>query len=353
MKVTGGRQSRFLEQPPHDLVGALLFGPDRGLVKERAAALIKTLAPDVDPAFGATVLTADDLASDPARLMDELSAMSLLGGTRLVRLRLDHERNGAAIAKIIKQVDTDPTLAEAKLVIEAGDLSPRSATRKACEAARHFAALGCYPAGLRDRRRMVEDTLKSVGEHGIGVSADALDLWVPLIEGDHALARGEIEKMALFKGYGREPGATVSVDDVRELAAGAQGASIDPIIQDAMAGRVDGVDSRFRRAVESKISPVAIHFALQRHLLRLNEAAARMESGDSALSAVRSLRPPVFRMMEDAFVAQLSRWSPPALRSALSQCQAVERQLKSTGAPANALTEQLLFGLANFAARRR
>ena len=350
MKVTGARQARFLQQPPHDLLGALLFGPDRGLVKERAAALIQVLAPDVDPAFGATVLTADDLSADPARLMDELSAMSLLGGTRLVRLRLDHERSGAAIAKILKQIDAAPETVEAKLVIEAGDLTPRSSVRKAAEAARHIAAVSCYPAGLRDRRRMVEDTLKDLG---IGVTPDALDLWVPLLEGDHALARGEVEKMALFKGYGREPGARVTVEDVRALAAGAQGASIDPIIQDAMTGRVDSLDARYRRAVESKISPVAIHFSLQRHVLRLCEAAARMEGGDSALSAARSLRPPVFRMMEDAFVAQLGRWSPPALRSALSQCQAVERQLKSTGAPANALTEQLLFGLANFAARRR
>jgi DNA polymerase-3 subunit delta len=320
------------------------------LVKDRAAALIKTLAPDVDPAFGVTILTADDLAADPARLMDELSAMSLLGGTRLVRLRLDHERSGAAIAKILKAVDTDPSKVESKLVIEAGDLTPRSTVRKASESAKHIAAIGCYPAGLRDRRRMVEDTLKDLG---IGVSPDALDLWVPLLEGDHALARGEVEKMALYKGYGRQPGAQVTLDDVRALAAGAQGASIDPIIQDAMSGRMDSLDARFRRAVESKISPVAIHFSLQRHVLRLCEAAAKMESGDSALSATRSLRPPVFRMAEDSFVATLNRWTPRALRSALSQCQTVERQLKSTGAPAEALTEQLLFGLAKFAQRRR
>ena len=350
MKVTGARQERFLQSPPHDLLGALLFGPDRGLVKDRAARLIQTLAPDVDPAFGVTVLTADDLVQDPARLRDELSAMSLLGGTRLVRLRLDHERSGASIAKIIKSIDVEPETVEAKLVVEAGDLTPRSAVRKAAEAAKRVAAIGCYPAGLRDRRRMVEDTLRDIG---INASPDALDLWVPLLEGDHALAASEVEKMALFKGYGREPGATVTVEDVRALAAGAQGASINPIIQDAMSGRVDSLDARFRRAVESKISPVGIHFALQRHILRLCEAAARMEGGDSAEAAMRALRPPVFRMAEDAFRAQLSRWSPRALRSALSQCQAVERQLKSTGAPAEALTERLLFGLARFAGRSR
>ncbi|WP_371398680.1 DNA polymerase III subunit delta [Algimonas porphyrae] len=339
-----------MTEPPHDLVGALLFGPDRGLVKARAAALIQTLAPDVDPAFGATVLTSDDLITDPARLMDEMSAMSLLGGTRLVRLRLDHERSGAAIGKIIKQIDADPSRVEAKLVIEAGDLSTRSAIRKAAEAAKHLAALGCYPLGTRARRDQVRDQLQEIG---IAVMPNALDLWVPLLEGDHALAAAEVEKMALYKGYGRVPDATVTPDDVRTLAAGAQGSAIDPIIQDAFSGRIDSLDARFRRAVEAKTSPIAIHFALQRHLLRLCEAASRMETGDSALAATRALRPPIFRMQEDAFVATLNRWNSRALRSALSQCQTVERQLKSTGAPAEALTERLLFGLANFAARRR
>lgn len=350
MKITGARQDRFLSQPPHNIIGALLFGPDRGLVKSRGESFAAALAPDVDPAFGATVLTADDLTSDPARLMDEMSAMSLLGGTRLVRLRLDHERSGAALSKILKQIDTEPDRVEAKLIIEAGDLTPRSAVRKACEAAKNIGAIGCYPAGARQRANQIRQTLKDIG---IGITDDALNYWVPLLEGDHALANSEIEKMALYKGYGHNAEAQVTIDDVRAVAAGAQASAIDPIIQDAMTGRVDSLDNRFRRAVEAKISPIAIHFALQRHILRLCEAAAQMERGDSAVSAARSLRPPVFRMAEDGFVAQLNRWSPKALRSALSQCQNVERQLKSTGAPVEALTERLLFGLAQFARRRQ
>ena len=84
---------------------------------------------------------------------------------------------------------------EAKLVIEAGDLSTRSAIRKAAEAAKHIGALGCYPLGLRDRRQQISETLRNLG---IGISSDALDLWVPLLEGDHALAEGEVEKSVVL-----------------------------------------------------------------------------------------------------------------------------------------------------------
>ena len=122
MKLTGGRVNAFLNQPPSDMIGVLLFGPDRGLAKERAEKLIKVFGGNPEDAFGFSVLTADDLSSDPARLADEMSALSMFGDQRIVRLRLDHEKSGAAISKIIKDLDSYPEKAAAKLIVEAGDL---------------------------------------------------------------------------------------------------------------------------------------------------------------------------------------------------------------------------------------
>jgi len=69
------------------------------------------MVPDADPTFGATLITADDLSADPAKLSDEMSAMSLLGGGRLVRLRLDHERQAPPFAKPSKRQNILPPLA--------------------------------------------------------------------------------------------------------------------------------------------------------------------------------------------------------------------------------------------------
>lgn len=348
MKITGARQKRFLDSPPNDLIGALLFGPDRGLAKTRAQILANTLVPDVDDTFGATILTADDLSADPAKLSDEMSALSLLGGGRLVRIRLDHERSGQAIAKIVKALDANPQRAEAKLIIEAGDLTPRSHIRKAFEAAGHFAAIGCYTANARD----LKDQIKSgLSEHNIGIDADALEYWLPLLEGDFALCRGEIEKMALYKGYGSIQGAKITIADIRAIAAGGQAASIDTIITEAMSGHTDKCDASFRRAVEGKVNPVSILFALQRHMLRLMEAAIKMESGESASSAIKSMRPPVFKMQEGAFMHQLNLWPARVIRKSLAQCQIAERQVKTTAMPAEAIISRLLLALSSYAAK--
>ena len=349
MKLTGARAIRFLEKPSADIIGILLFGPDRGLVKARSQALTQIFMPNADDAFGMTVLTADDLSGDPARLADEMSALSLLGDDRLVRLRLDHERNGAAISKLIKEFDADPNKAEAKLIIEAGDMTPRSAIRKACEAAGHFASIGCYAASAKD---IAEQVKTSLSELGITINPDALDMWIPLLEGDHALAAGEIEKMALYKGYGHMPEAVITIADIRSIAAGGQSASLDTIVMQMMSGQVDEADASYRRAISGKTNPVAVLIALQRHLLRLIEAAMIMDSGENIGQALRGLRPPVFAMQEAFFKRHLSLWSLPMLRRALVQSQKAEREIKTASAATEAIMGRLLLALSSYAAKR-
>lgn len=349
MKITGARANRFLTAPPDDIIGVLLFGPDRGLVRERGADLAQLFITDPSDAFAVTQITADDLSGDTARLMDEMSALSLLGDARMVRLRLDHERAGAAIAKIIKDLDARPERAEAKLIIEAGDMTPRSAIRKACEAAGHFAAVGCYAATPADIGNMVRAELSALG---IKIDADALSLWVPLLEGDRALQRGEIEKMALYKGYGQTPDAVVTVDDINAVAAGGQTASIDDIIYAALGGQPLEADAVFRRAVAGKINTAVILMSLQRHLARLIETKQKVERGESVDGAMRSLRPPVFGMRQRQFARHVNLWPTRTLERALSQALDTEKQLKRAGSPADPLVGRLLMALGAYAAKR-
>ncbi len=350
MKITGGRVNSFLNSPPDDMIGVLFFGPDRGLVKERAEALIKKLSDNPDDAFSSTVLTADDLTSDPARLADEMSALSMFGDQRLVRLRLDHERSGAAISKIIKELDLTPDRAAARLVVEAGDMTPRSAIRKAFEAAGQFAAIGCYQDKAADLANLVR---RSLTESAIEIDRDALEFWVPLLEGDRILARNEIEKMILYKGFGETAGARVSAQDVKTIAAGAQAASIDDIIMSAMNGQTAKCDDAFKRAIAGKVNIAVILLSLQRHVSRLLEAHSYMQTGDRPENAIKALRPPVFFSQQQNFKNHLRIWPMKALHNALSETLKAEQQLKSAGAPGEAIVGRILLTLSGFAERRR
>ncbi len=350
MKLAGARAKTWLKAPPADCPGLLLFGPDAGLCAERAGAVAKKFSPNPDDPFSTTVLSADDLSGDPARLADEMVAQSLLGDARLIRLRLSHERGAASIAKTIKALDARPETCAAKLIVEAGDMAPRSVIRKAFEGAKHFAAIACYADSQADIAGMVRSSLRDLN---IAIDADALDAFAPLLEGDRRMARSEIEKLALYKGYGKDQGARVSLADIKALAAGAGAAGLDDIVFGAMAGQAKTMDAALQRALAGKTNPHSVLAALQRHIVRLHQASASMVGGINADEAMRGLRPPVFMMRKTAFGAALRIWPETALARAITQSLETEKNMKTTGAPAEALLGRLLIALSSYAARRR
>ena len=352
MKLSGGRVESFLKDPPRDTLGALVYGADRGLVRERVKALSAKFVTDPTDAFAVTRLTTDDLSEDPSRLHDAMAAMSLLGDASLVVFRLDHERGGKAVSDLIRRFDSEPHLAASKLIIEAGEMKTSSAIRKAVEGSARFAALPCYPDGARDVAAIITATLE---ENGLSIRPDALAAWMERLGAGRALIRSEVEKMVLYVGPGSKDGKggkAVTVEDVHANTAGAQSSTYDDIIESVMGGRVREADGAIRRAIAGRTNPVAILLAIQRHLLRLLEASSKAAAGMGQEQALKSLRPPVWPSQMGTYTSQLRRWSPGALQNALGQALDVETQSKTAGAPVESLVSRYALALASFAAGR-
>ncbi len=349
MKLTGVRADSFLKSPSPDTIGVLLYGPDRGLVKERADGLRRLLSDNPDDPFAITTLSADDLSGDSARLNDEMVAQSLLGDMRVIRLLLDHERGGAAIGKTITALDAKPELCAAKLIIEAGDLSPRSSVRKAFEGASRFATIACYADTVRTLSALVKDSLSA---SGLRIERDALEAYLPLLEGDRGLARAELEKLIVYKGAGQN-GEAVTLDDVKAIASGAGASTIDDIVFDIFSGQTRQADDGLKRAFAAKITAPAVLFAMQRHLNRLHQAVSLLNSGQHSKDAMKALRPPVFYMRQNEFAAQMAAWPLIALDRAIAQSLATEKAMKTAGSPAESLLGRLALALSGYAAKRR
>ncbi len=364
MKLSGTGAKNWLSAPAEKILsnnlsdtlflGVLFYGPDSGLVSERASMIIKKLSDNPDNPFAITSLDADDLIGDNARLADEMMAQSLLGDTRLIKLRLSHEKSGAMIGRIIKDLDARPEICAAKIIVEAGDLNPRSSVRKAFEGAKNFIAIACYEDSQRDIANMVRDIL---GGYGIRIENEALNILTPLLAGDRRLARSEIEKLALYKGSGKEADATinklVTVADIKAIISGAGADGIDDIVFATLLGQVNNMDEILRRALAGKTSPHAILAALSRQIVRLHQAKSQMTQGVSADEAMRALRPPVFIMRKNDFGQALRIWNTSALERAIAQSIETEKSMKSTGSASEALLGRLLLALAVYASKRK
>src|SRR5437762_3375029 len=89
--------SGFLRRDIDAAQGVLVYGADRGGVRERAQAIAAAVAGKSDDPFSLLKLDESDLAADPGRLADEIQGLSLLGGRRVIWI----ENAGSALAKAI------------------------------------------------------------------------------------------------------------------------------------------------------------------------------------------------------------------------------------------------------------
>src|SRR5713101_8950319 len=109
---------KFVARPDPARPIVLVFGPDAGLVRERAEALIRSSIDDPKDPFQLARLDGDDLAGEPTRLVEEANTIPLFGGRRAVWVKAGGRSFVAAVETLIAA----PPAADCRVVIEAGDL---------------------------------------------------------------------------------------------------------------------------------------------------------------------------------------------------------------------------------------
>src|SRR5262245_27650081 len=139
MKVTGRNIESFLRDVDAAVAAVLLYGPDAGLVRERADRLTALVAGDATDPFRVSEVTPDRLRDQPSLLSDEAAALTFGGGRRVVRLRNAGDGQSVAVQSFLRAPAGDGLL-----IVEADELGPRSSLRQLFEAAGNAAALPCY-----------------------------------------------------------------------------------------------------------------------------------------------------------------------------------------------------------------
>jgi DNA polymerase III subunit delta len=185
---------RFLARPDAGVRACLIYGKDRSGVRERANLLASKVVERPDDPFDVALLTEADIESDPARLEEELAALSMMGGKRLVRLRLTTDRDApekraaeALVAHLEGRLNPD-----AFYLIEAGALEKSGALRKAAEGPAGVATIPVYEDETGDVTRLVREALAA---ERLGLTAEAMDIFVARLPKERGVARQEIERL--------------------------------------------------------------------------------------------------------------------------------------------------------------
>jgi DNA polymerase-3 subunit delta len=335
MKLSPAQTGSFLQKPDPAVRVVLVYGPDAGLVHERGEQLAKKVLDDLHDPFRVALLTATALADDPARLADEMAAMALGGGRRLVRVQHATEGTGAILAKVIDDLPATDTL----LIIEAGDLDKRSKLRSICEASSQAVAIACYVEEGAARQKIVAEILQA---EKCSAPRDVLAFLCDILPPDRLAMRSELDKLLLYV-HGKN---AVTMEDVMAIVQDAGAAELDDLIFAVGIGDGKRVLQLIDRLFAEQTSPVAVLRAAQRHFIRLQYARYQMDQGMNAADAVKKLQPPVFWKFTDSMTTQVRRWPAARLELALQRLYDAEAMVKRTGVPDQALCAQLLLGMA-------
>jgi DNA polymerase-3 subunit delta len=334
----------FVARPNPARPIVLLFGPDAGLVRERAERIIRASVDDPRDPFSLAHLEGDELASEPSRLAEEAHTVPLFGGRRAVWVKAGSRNFAAAVEMLLAAAPKD-----CRVVIEAGDLRRNAPLRVVCEKAKSAAAIGCYTDSKDELERLVDEELRQAQ---LAIAPDARDALVSLIGGDRLASRGEIRKLALYaRGQDR-----VLLDDVLAVVADASTLTLDTAVDAAFAGRAPEVETHVGKVLAAGTSASAIMSAALRHAMQLHKARLAFDAGEGVDAALRVFIPPLHFRRKYLVEVALKAWSAPRLERAIHQLAEAVLSIRRLRAPIDGLGDPLaqrtLLSIA-LAARRR
>jgi DNA polymerase-3 subunit delta len=344
VKIEPRQVDAFLRKPDPRIRGVVVYGNDDGLIAERAAQLARTVCEDLKDPFRVVDIAGDVLKGDPARLADEFSAMSLMGGRRVVRVRPAGEESATALENLVAAGAGD-----ALIVLEGGNLTPRSSLRALAETEGTLAALPCYADSEEDLQRLVDSTAKA---QGLTVEEDALAWIVERLGGDRGQTRSELDKLMLYKSG--DDSKTISLNDAAAVLGDSSAMEIEHVVGATFDGDLVMLDRALDRVFAEGGNPVQLVRALQRHADQLHLVSGHAAHGgnlEAALFKARGLPRggPVRRRFEN----HLRSWPLNRLGEALKRLLDAEIECKSTGYPDQAIARRLCLALGRSAASRR
>jgi len=333
---------KWLARPDPAFRLVLVYGPDRGLVAERARAFAVATKLPLDDPFSVVKIDAGEAGNDEGRLLDEARTVPMFSDRRLLWVRNAGAQKG--LADDVKALVAEPPR-DALILIEAGDLKKGAGLRAIVEAADCAMALPCYADEGRDIDAVIDGELAKAG---MTMTLEARQALRRSLGGDRLASRGEVEKLTLYA-YGK---GEITLDDVQALTGDVSGRSFDDAVDAALDGRGNEFDLAFTRSCEAGGQPfLALAGAMALHAVAYAMRGVMDAENRNAAAVVAARRPPGFFSRRKLVEKALGNWPLDSIARALANLQAAVLQTRRQPALAVPLARQALLAIAAESAR--
>ena len=333
----------FLERSARNWRLFLVYGPDRGLVSERAALLAGKSGVSLDDPFSLIKLDIADLQRDQGRLLNEAGAIGLFGGDKLIWIR------GASNEKYLVdslQLLSDKVPEATAVIVEAGDLKKGSLLRKTAETARSIIAIPCYADDARALNSLIDSELASAG---LGITPAARQALLELIGGDRIASRNELRKLALYcRGK-----STIEEHHVTEIIGDASAISVDDAVDAVLSGNPSSFLHAMQKITSSKTAVFLVIQACLKQFQLLDAMKIEMEEKRLPAAQVMQILGRHLHFRRKPIIEQALRtWSAEAVAREANRLQAAILQTRKRASLEDSIALQTLLSTTLQSARR-
>jgi DNA polymerase-3 subunit delta len=338
VKASKASIGRAIDQPAPNIRFYLFHGPDEAQSRALAARLLEAL--------GATkfAMASGAVKSDPAALADEAGAMSLFGGKRAVWIEPATKDIEAGVAALLEGPP-----GESPVVAIAGALPKTSVLLKLAENSQEALAFAAYAPEGQEAERMVIDVGR---RYGLKISPPVAARLAESAGNDQAIVAQELQKLALYVDASPHSPKELDHGAVDDVGADSAEGDFQRLADLALAGDIGELTDELMRLPAGGSEAIPVVRSLQRRLLMLAPARARVERGERVDAVMTSLGRSLFWKDKGKFQQMLAKWSAEDLATVADRAGKLERSLMFTAVPdREALGEELL-AIARKARRR-
>lgn len=329
MKASKSSIGRAVDRPDPRIRFYLFLGQDEAQSRALAARLLQSLG------AAKSALGAGALKDGPGLLVDEAAALSLFGERRLIWI----EPAGNDLVEAVEALLAAEAV-ESPVVAIAGALTKSSPLLKLAEGSPNALAFTSYMPDGDEAARIVADLGRRVG---LKLSPPVAARIAETCGNDQALAMQELEKFALYVGASPHSPRELTHDAIDAVGTDSSEGDFLRLADLALLGEVAELADAVTRLPKGGTEAIPAVRSLQRRLLMLAPARARIERGERLDAVMTSLGRALFWKDKTAVEKMLARWSANGLATVAERAGALERNLLFGDAPqAESLGEELL-----------
>jgi DNA polymerase-3 subunit delta len=282
--------------------------------------------------------------SDPASLPDEAGAISLFGDKKLIWIEPAGEEIVAGVEALL-----EAAAAESPVVAIAGALRKTSALLKLTEASPQALAFASYAPEGAEAERMVSDVGRRLG---LKISPPVAARLADSCGNDQAIVGQELQKLALYLDASPQAPKELDHDAIDAVGADLADGEVAHLPDLALSGRVGDLAIELSN-LPAGAESIPVVRALQRRLLQLAPARARIERGESPDAVMTSLGRSLFWKDKPKIARMLSTWDSKRLATVVERASRLESQLLFSETPNQEALGEELIAIARAAASRR